>query len=143
MKKIFIILVYILLIRCTENESQNVILPKLISASASLISTTSWGDHIFEIKGNFRAGQSPVQDIKIALGVNTTPNVNPKSLFIGKSVELLDSDTFRVQFQVDPDYTNYVSFYFISEKTCTYSETYAIYMYGADLRFVRIFPEKR
>jgi len=143
MKRTFIILsVSVLLMNCVENESEHIVFPELISASATIVSTSTGGlDRTFEIKGKYKDGQYPVKDIKIAYRSTDTANrTNPKSLIILKSVDPLDSNTFKVEFEASTTKVYYIAFYFISENSATYSETYGLSVVGNEVEFNKIFP---
>src|SRR5215204_2429811 len=89
MKRSFpVMALVVLLSQCTENEAEKIVLPKLTAIDASIMSFDGKYYHIV-FKGQFTDGQDPVQDIKIATGTNTTWSLNPKSLYLGKSVQSL------------------------------------------------------
>lgn len=146
MKKILATLsILMVFTQCSENEPEIVVLPKLISLSAAMISQTGPYHYRIEFKGQFSDGEDPVNAIKLARGVNNTPGINPKSLYIDNSVNVVrgDSNTFTAQIEIDSDYWTMVSFYFISENTPTYSETYSYNYFDGKSHLSQIYPNKR
>jgi hypothetical protein len=141
MKRSFIAMVLVVaLSQCTENEAEKIVLPKLTAIDASILSFDGYYYHI-EFKGQFTDGQDPVQNIRIATGVNTTTSVNPKSLFVGKSVQSSGSNAFEVEILVTSDYIYSIAFYFVSKNSSTYSPTYGLFAHGDNiLEFYRMYP---
>ena len=141
MKSAFTILsVFFLFTQCTENESENIILPKLISASVSSFDNDFPYYHV-EFTGKFNEGQDPVKDIRIAGSKNISND--PRSFSLGKSVQLLDSHTFSGEFEIEFFSPYYIAFYFISENAATYSEIYSFSFVDNKPVFKQVFPEKR
>jgi hypothetical protein len=138
---VIILSVFVLFTQCTENEPKNIILPKLVSVSASLLENDV--KYRVEFTGTFNDGQDPVKEIKIAWSRNMNIDKDPRGFSIGKSAQFLDSHTFKVEFETDPYGVYYVAFNFISENTATYSETYSFSVVKNKPVFEQVFPEKK
>lgn len=142
MKRAVIILsVFVLFTQCTENESENVILPRIISASAALLSDYPY--RRVEYIGKFNDGQDPVKDIKIAWSTNVTIDMDPRFFSMSESAQFLDSHTFKIVLETGPFGSDYIAFYFISENTATYSEIYSLSVVDNKPVFEQFSREKR
>ena len=77
-----------------------VVIVLVISATATAVGRDN-RFYVVEVTGKFKEGNVPITDIKIASRENVD-FTHPKFLFMGESVERVDSETFKIQLKVDP-----------------------------------------